>query len=204
MNGRELTADDVVFNFHRFTGLGSGFTEATPYAGSITSLPIESIEATDRYTVVVKLKQPSLIVISILLGGESTQMANRGQRYSAMPFSYESATWTRVIANHAACRRDLPLHAGPPTYGEPRSRLKRTPAWHHLSVAVPMPGRPAISSRWGFPCTVSGHRTSALARASASRTIAGTAWSVADSGVAQNTAWYMCTGSGSAGSRDVA
>lgn len=27
MNGRELTADDIVYNFHRVTGLGSGFTE---------------------------------------------------------------------------------------------------------------------------------------------------------------------------------
>ena len=67
MNGREFTADDVVFNYHRFTGLGSGFTEATPYAGSITSLPIESIEATDRYTVVVKLKQPSFNALANLL-----------------------------------------------------------------------------------------------------------------------------------------
>ena len=27
MNGRELTADDIVYNYHRFTGTGSGFTE---------------------------------------------------------------------------------------------------------------------------------------------------------------------------------
>ena len=67
MNGRELTADDVVFNWHRFTGLGSGFTEKSPYAASITALPIESIEATDRHTVVVKLKQLSFNALNALL-----------------------------------------------------------------------------------------------------------------------------------------
>ena len=30
MNGRELTAYDVEYNFHRMLGLGSGFTEAGP------------------------------------------------------------------------------------------------------------------------------------------------------------------------------
>ena len=39
MNGRELTADDIVFNFHRMTGLGSGFTEASPCAGTVPNMP---------------------------------------------------------------------------------------------------------------------------------------------------------------------
>ena len=30
MNGRELTAKDVEYNWHRYTGLGSGFTEFSP------------------------------------------------------------------------------------------------------------------------------------------------------------------------------
>ena len=55
MNGRELVAEDIVFNFHRFSGMGSGFTEPSAYAGALTALPIESIEATDKYTVVFKL-----------------------------------------------------------------------------------------------------------------------------------------------------
>ena len=55
MNGRELVAEDIVFNFHRMTGLGSGFTEKSPFATSISNLPIESITATDKYTVVFKL-----------------------------------------------------------------------------------------------------------------------------------------------------
>ena len=57
MNGRELTADDIVFNFHRGTGLGSDFTEPTPHWGYVGKKPFESITATDKYTVVFKLKQ---------------------------------------------------------------------------------------------------------------------------------------------------
>ena len=51
MNGRELVAEDIVFNFHRITGLGSGFTEKSEYTPNVALLPIESIEATDKYTV---------------------------------------------------------------------------------------------------------------------------------------------------------
>ncbi len=67
MNGRELTADDVVFNFHRLTALGSGFTEKSPNGGLITSLPIESIEAADGHTFVVKLKQISFTALDVFL-----------------------------------------------------------------------------------------------------------------------------------------
>ena len=34
MNGRELTAQDVEYNFHRMVGIGSGFTEKSPMAYS--------------------------------------------------------------------------------------------------------------------------------------------------------------------------
>ena len=57
MNGRELVAEDIVFNFHRMTGTGSGFTEKSPYAGAVPIMPWESITATDKYAVVFKLKQ---------------------------------------------------------------------------------------------------------------------------------------------------
>ena len=58
MNGRELVAEDIVLSFHRMTGLGSGFTEKSPYAASVTNLPIESITAPEKYTVVFKLTEP--------------------------------------------------------------------------------------------------------------------------------------------------
>ena len=62
MNGRELTASDVEYNLHRIFGLGSGWTaENKPpvlYGASVTNLPVESITATDEWTVVLKMKEP--------------------------------------------------------------------------------------------------------------------------------------------------
>ena len=55
MNGRELVAEDIVFSFHRITGMGSGFTEKSPHAANVANLPFESITAPDKYTVVFKL-----------------------------------------------------------------------------------------------------------------------------------------------------
>ena len=57
MNGRELTADDFAYNFHRVTGTGSGFTEAAQLAKFLGYDVIESITATDKYTVEFKLKE---------------------------------------------------------------------------------------------------------------------------------------------------
>ena len=60
MNGRELTADDIVYNYHRLTGTGSGFTEPPARFGTISSVPFESITATDKWTVVFKLKEANI------------------------------------------------------------------------------------------------------------------------------------------------
>ncbi len=65
MNGRELTAEDVEYNWRRYTGLGSGFTEFSPNIAQwsgLDDLGIASITATDRYTVVFTLEQPNLQV----------------------------------------------------------------------------------------------------------------------------------------------
>ena len=70
MNGRELDASDMEYNLHRVTALGSGFTEPSP-TGSIKGLPIESIAATDKWTVVVKLKEPSLGALMWLAIGQT-------------------------------------------------------------------------------------------------------------------------------------
>ena len=70
MNGRLLTAQDVEYNFHRMLGLGK-FTEAgpCPFGGSapLTSIPFESITATDDSTVVIKLKEPHLPALRLML-----------------------------------------------------------------------------------------------------------------------------------------
>ena len=68
MNGRELTADDVVYNFHRMSGSGSGFTEPPGgYSAIFATLPFASITATDKYTVVMKLERPIVGALSSIL-----------------------------------------------------------------------------------------------------------------------------------------
>ena len=66
MNGREFTADDVVFNFHRYTGTGSGFTEATTFGSAIAAHDYESITAPDKYTVVIKFNTPTFFALDNL------------------------------------------------------------------------------------------------------------------------------------------
>ncbi len=73
MNGRELTAEDVEYNFHRYLGnklAGTAFSEAepTPAARNLVALPIESVTATDKYTMVVKLEKPNLSAVKLFIG----------------------------------------------------------------------------------------------------------------------------------------
>ncbi len=65
MNGRELTASDIEFNFHRYLGIGSGFSEASPFEGQLPK--IESVTATDASTVVFKLAEPDLFALDKLV-----------------------------------------------------------------------------------------------------------------------------------------
>ncbi len=69
VNGRELTADDVVYSYHRVLGIGSGFTEvgAVDVATTLGLVPIESITAPDKYTVVFKLTKPYLNALQIIV-----------------------------------------------------------------------------------------------------------------------------------------
>ena len=73
MNGRELTAYDVEYNFHRMLGLGSGFTEPAPptFGVGFVAIPFESVEATDKWTVVCKLKEPYLPALRLILIDQS-------------------------------------------------------------------------------------------------------------------------------------
>ncbi len=67
MNGRELVAKDVEHSYHRYLGLGSGFTEPSPQAGALRALPWESISTTDESTVVMKLAEPKLGALATML-----------------------------------------------------------------------------------------------------------------------------------------
>ena len=73
MNGREFTADDVVFNFHRLLGLGD-FAEAGPSPFTYQRPPGESVTASDRYTVVIKLAEPNSAALGQYLGMGLTYM----------------------------------------------------------------------------------------------------------------------------------
>ena len=68
MNGRELTAQDIEYNFHRVWGLGSGFTAPHEfYTGPLARIPVESVTATGKHTVEFKLKQPRLGALELIL-----------------------------------------------------------------------------------------------------------------------------------------
>ena len=77
MNGRELTAHDIEYNFHRVLGMGD-FAEAGPtpwgQAAPLKNLPWESITATDDATVVMKLTEPRLDALSVMLLNEWTSI----------------------------------------------------------------------------------------------------------------------------------
>ena len=69
VNGREFDAYDVEWNYHRYLGLGD-FTEDGPNAavGAITQgADIESVTATDKWTVEIKLTKPDVLVMRHML-----------------------------------------------------------------------------------------------------------------------------------------
>ena len=72
MNGRELTADDIVYNFHRLLGMGSGFTEPIPYGSTFGGMQFESVTATDRDTVVFNMKEPNLGALAAITDNYSS------------------------------------------------------------------------------------------------------------------------------------
>ena len=69
MNGRELDAHDIVWNYHRYLGFGD-FSEDGPNAAvsAITmGAPIESVTATDKWTVEIKLAEPTYDMLGKML-----------------------------------------------------------------------------------------------------------------------------------------
>jgi peptide/nickel transport system substrate-binding protein len=57
VNGRELDAYDLEWSYHRYTGLGSGFTEPSPIIMAGLA-EIISIKATDKWTLVIEFSKP--------------------------------------------------------------------------------------------------------------------------------------------------
>jgi len=74
-NGREFTADDVVFHYDRMFGWGDGFTKPAPAYTVSNFQNVTSVTATDKYTVVFKWKIscPEFIFETMQAsGGENT------------------------------------------------------------------------------------------------------------------------------------
>ena len=72
VNGREFDAYDVEWTYHRYLGMGD-FTEDGPsanWATFVSRVKIESVTATDKWTVVVKLTEPQLLVMQKLLDNQ--------------------------------------------------------------------------------------------------------------------------------------
>lgn len=61
LNGRELTAYDIEWSINRCIAKGSGFTKGSPYIGQANYELIQSITATDKYTLVFNCIQPSFV-----------------------------------------------------------------------------------------------------------------------------------------------
>jgi len=66
-NGREFTADDVVWNVHRMYGGGDGFTKPSPYLTGTLWQNLSSVTAIDRYTVVYKWSLSNVEIIDEIM-----------------------------------------------------------------------------------------------------------------------------------------
>ena len=119
MSGRELTAKDIEFNFHRLMGLGSGFTEPTTFTQILKKVAFESITATDGSTVVFKLNQPHLNA----LGGYH-------RRLDRLHVSARGNRATRRRDGLEQPGRHRTLHADGPGRGQ----------LHHLGTRIPTTG----------------------------------------------------------------
>ena len=79
MNARALTAQDVEWNYHRYLGLGSGFSKGSPFLaqwGPLDDAGIVSVEATDPSTVVFKLAKPNPNGFTIIFIDNNSAMMN--------------------------------------------------------------------------------------------------------------------------------
>ena len=73
VNGREFTANDVVYHYDRLHGGGDGFTAASPYWATVaTWQDLLSVTATDQFTVAFKWKTPNPESITETMQSTST------------------------------------------------------------------------------------------------------------------------------------
>jgi len=68
VNGREFVADDVVYTWNRYWGLGDGFTEPSPHFANEQYATITSVTAIDKYTVEFKHSPPNVAFVPEFFG----------------------------------------------------------------------------------------------------------------------------------------
>lgn len=94
VNGREFVADDVVYHWNRQKALGGGFTSPSPYRRHQQYMPMESVTATDKYTVVFKWTDPSLEMWNTLM---DPYPAAHIEAKEAVDYWGDINDWTRAI-----------------------------------------------------------------------------------------------------------
>lgn len=94
VNGRELTAYDIEEHYARLLGTGHGYTVGSPmFAGRLANW--DSITATDKYTLVFKVKKPSIQSFTKIL--EST-VSNGIEAPEAVKAEGGALTdWTKAV-----------------------------------------------------------------------------------------------------------
>jgi peptide/nickel transport system substrate-binding protein len=79
-NGREFTADDVMYHYDRMLGLGYGFTKPNPFdvSGVTAYADMTSITTSDKYTVIMKwrITNPVYILETVQAIGGDQHMEN--------------------------------------------------------------------------------------------------------------------------------
>jgi len=91
MNGRELDAYDVEYSIHRMLGKGSGYTEPGPFVFPSLVSAVESVEATDKWTVVVKTYEYSYSTLDMLIDRVSIQPREVIEQYGGIKH------WTQLV-----------------------------------------------------------------------------------------------------------
>lgn len=67
VNGRQFTADDVVFNYDRALGIGEGYTQPIPMIAPQINL-IKQVTAVDKYTVDFTFQKPGIMGVYQVMG----------------------------------------------------------------------------------------------------------------------------------------
>jgi peptide/nickel transport system substrate-binding protein len=93
VNGREMTASDIVFTFQRLLGLGS-FKSGSPYVGISVYSMVQSITATDKYTVVFKSQYPTVAMMDAI---DDQNMMNEIVAPEAVQQWGNVTAWNHVI-----------------------------------------------------------------------------------------------------------